>query len=164
MNRILYNARCRCNEESSKKRKSNKKGRSKGNTLLYPHPKWSESKTFQIKYEKKLSSVAKFILTSFQDKYIYYAIDDILDSFKSNPNERDNLLAILYSPILSLQNNFSINFFGIWIDEISITEISKVNKFLTNNNDSSNFKQSCYITIKLLYNLPLLPKSRESLW
>lgn len=162
MNRILYNARCRCNEESSKKRKATKKGRSQGNKLLYPDPEWSESKTFQIKCEKKLSSVAKFILNSFQDKYIYYAIDDILDSLKSNPSERDNLLAILYSPILSLQNNFSINFFDIWIDEIYINEVSKVNKFLSN--DSSNFKQSCYITITLLYNLPLLPKSRESLW
>jgi hypothetical protein len=72
----------------------------------------------------------KIILNSFQNKYIYYAIDDILYLFKSNPIERDNLLAILYSPVLSLQNNFSINFFDIWIHEIYINEISKVNKFL----------------------------------
>ena len=164
MNRILYNARCRCNEESPKKRKPNKKGPNPANILLYPDPEWSELRTFQINYEKKLSSVAIFLLNSFQDKYIYYAIDDILDSFKSNPTERDNLLAILYSPILSLQNNFSINFFDIWIDEISINELPKINKFLKNDNNSSNFKQSTYITIKLLYKLPLLPKSREALW
>jgi hypothetical protein len=103
-------------------------------------------KNFSNKYEKKLSSIAKLILNSFQNKYIYYAIDDILYSFQSNPIERDNLLAILYSPILSLQNNFSVNFFDIWIDEIYINEISKVNKFLKN--DSSNFEQFSYITIQ----------------
>jgi hypothetical protein len=57
---------------------------------------------------------------------------------KSNPIERDNLLAILYSPVLSLQNNFSINFFDIWIREIYINEISKVNKFLNNDSQISN--------------------------
>lgn len=134
--------------------------------LKYPNPANAKtvisSKTFQIRYEKKLSSVAKLILNSFQKKYIYYAIDDILYSFQSNPSERDNLLAILYSPVLSLQNNFSIDFFNIWIDEIYIQEISKVNKFLTNN--SSNFQQYSYITIKFLYQMPRLPKKPDSLW
>jgi hypothetical protein len=123
--------------------------------------------TFQIKYEKKLSSVAKLILTSFQNKYIYYAIDDILYSFQSNPTERDNLLAILYSPVLSLQNNFSINFSDIWIHEIYINEVSKVNKFLTNdslNLKPLNFQQCSDITMTLRYKLPVLPKGRESLW
>ena len=162
MNRILYKARCRCNEEFSitKKRKSNK--RSEGKLLQYPKPNEVGSKTFQIRYEKKLSSVAKFVLNSFQNKYIYYAIDDILYSFKSNPSERDNLLAILYSPVLSLQNNFSINFFDIWIDEIYLNEVSKVNKFL--NTDSSNFEQSSYITIKLLYKTRIPLKKPDSLW
>ena len=137
--------------------------RSKGK-IDYPDPAVEStlSKTFQIKYDKKLSSVAKFILNSFQKKYIYYAIDDILYSFQSNPIERDNLLGILYSPVLSLQNNFSIDFFDIWIDEIYIQEISKVNKFFKNN--SSNFQQYSYITIKFLYKMPILPKKPDSLW
>jgi hypothetical protein len=162
MNRILYKARCRCNEEFSvtKKRKPNK--RSKGKLLQYPKPNEIGSKTFQIRYEKKLSSVARFILNSFQNKYIYYAIDDILYSFKSNPSERDNLLAILYSPVLSLQNNFSINFFNIWIDEIYINEVSKINKFL--NTDSSNSEQHSYITIKLFYKTRVPLKKPDSLW
>ena len=113
-------------------------------------------------YQKNLSLTAKCILNNFQNKYIYYAIDDILYSFKSNPDERDNLLAILYSPVLSLQNNFSINFFDIWIHEIYINEISKVNKFL--NNDSLNFEQFSYITIKLLYKTRVPIKKQDSLW
>ena len=140
MNRILYKSRSESKEESSisKKRQSKKKKRIiKDNNLSYQNA--DVSQTFQIRYDKKLSSVAKLILNSFQNKYLYYAIDDILYSFQSNPSERDNLLAILYSPVLSLQNNFSINFFDIWIHEIYINEVSKVNKFL--NNDSSNFEQ-----------------------
>jgi hypothetical protein len=34
-------------------------------------------KNFSNKYEKKLSAIAKLILNSFQNKYLYYAIDDI---------------------------------------------------------------------------------------
>ena len=143
-----------------KKRKSNE-----GRPLKYPHlnyPNKSTSKTFQIRYEKNLSSIAKLVLNSFQNKYIYYAIDDILDSFESNPSERDNLLAILYSPVLSLQNNFSIHFFDIWIDQIYINQVSKVNKFLKN--DSSNLEQSTYIIIKLIYETRIPIKKPDSLW
>jgi hypothetical protein len=135
---------------------------SKPRPLLYLDRDESIVRTFQLRYEKRLSSIAKLVLNSFQKKYIYYAIDDILYSFKSNPSERDNLLAILYSPVLSLQNNFSISFFDIWIDEIYINEISKVNKFL--NNDSSNLEQCSYIIIKLLYKTRMPVKKPESLW
>jgi len=162
MNRILYKNRCRCNEEISITKKRNSSNRSEGKPLQYPKPNEITSKTFQIKYEKKLSPIAKLVLNSFHNKYLYYAIDDILYSFKSNPYERDNLLTILYSPVLSLQNNFSINFFDIWIHEIYINEVSKVNKFL--NNDSLNFEQFSYITIKLLYKTRVPIKKQDSLW
>lgn len=121
-----------------------------------------KAKTFYIKYEKELSSIDKIILKSFQKKYLYHAIDDIFCLLKSKPIERDNILAILYSPVLSLQNHFSIDFFDIWIDEISITKASKVNKFLTTNN--SNFQPVRYITIRLLYTNKRLPKKTESFW
>jgi hypothetical protein len=160
-NRIFYEARCRCKEEKTKELKELKE-RKEGQGLKYPESNESKLKTFQLRYEKKLSSIAKVVLNSFQKKYIYYAIDDILYSFQSNPNERDNLLAILYSPVLSLQNNFSINFFDIWIDEIYIHEVSKVNKFLKN--DSSNSDQSSYITIKLLYKSGIPFKKPDPLW
>lgn len=162
MNRILYKSRCRCNEEFSITKKRKLSTRREGKPLQYPKPNEVVAKTFQIRYDKKLSPTAKLILNSFQNKYIYYAIDDILYSFKSNPTERENLLAILYSPVLSLQNNFSINFFDIWIHEIYIHEISKVNKFFKN--DFSNFEQLNYITIKLLYKTRTPVKKLDSLW
>jgi hypothetical protein len=160
MNQILYENRCRCNEEFSITKKRKSITRSEGKPLQYPNE--ITSKTFQIKYEKRLSSIAKVILNSFQNKYIYYAIDDVLYLLKANPAERDNLLAILYSPVLSLQNNFSINFFDIWIREVYIEEVSKVNKFLTNDSDTSG--QFSYITIKLLYKTRVPVKKQESLW
>lgn len=121
-----------------------------------------KQKTYQIKYEKNLSTVAKFTLNSFQNKYFYYAIDDILYFFKSNPIERDNLLAILYSPVLSLQNNFSINFFDIWISNVNINEITKANKFL--NNGFLNREKFNYITITLFYKVTERAKKQEPLW
>ena len=162
MNRILYKNRCRCNEKVSITKKRSSNTRSEGKPIKYPESNEIKSKTFQIRYEKKLSSIAKLILNSFHNKYLYYAIDDILYSFKSNLYEQENLLAILYSPVLSLQNNFSINFFDIWIHEIYINEVSKVNKFLTN--DSLNLEQFSYITITLFYKTSIPIKKQDSLW
>jgi hypothetical protein len=162
MNRILYQNRCRCNEEFSFTKKRKSITRSEGKPLQYPKTNEITSQTFQIKYEKKLSSTAKTILNSFQNKYIYYAIDDILYLLQSNKNEQENLLAILYSPILSLQNNFSVNFFDIWIHEIYIEEISKGNKFVPN--DFQTSEQFYYITIKFFYKTKVPVKKQESLW
>ena len=162
MNRILYNNRCKCNEKISIKKKQTLKKRSEGKPLQYPKSNEIVSKVFHISYKKNLSPTAKIILNSFQNKYIYYAIDDILYAFRYNPSERDSLLAILYSPILSLQNNFSINFFDIWIREVYIDEISKTNKFF--NHESKTFKQSNLITIQFLYKVSIPVKKQESLW
>jgi hypothetical protein len=162
MNQILYENRCKCNEDFSITKKRKSTTRSEGKPLQYPKPSEITSKTFQIEYHENLSSIAKFILNSFQNKYVYYAIDDILYLLKSNPIERDNLLAVLYSPILSLQNNFSVNFFEIWIRDIYIDEISKTNKFLKQ--DSENLEKVNFITIKLFYKTRTLIKKQESLW
>jgi hypothetical protein len=162
MNQILYQNRCKCNEEISVTKPRKSISRSEGKPIQYPESNEITSKTFQIKYEKKLSSTAKFILNSFQNKYIYYAMDDILYLLELNSFEREDLLAILYSPVLSLQNNFSVNFFDIWIRDIHIDEISKVNRFL--NNNSKIPEQFNYITIKLFYKTKVPVKKQESLW
>lgn len=162
MNRILYENRCRCNEEFSVTKKRKSMTRSEGKPLQYPKSNEITSQTFQIKYEKKLSLTATAILNSFQNKYIYYAIDDLLYSLKSNIVERDNLLSVLYSPIISLQNNFSVNFFDIWINEIYIEEMSNQNKFLMN--PSQNSKKFTSITIKLFYKTRVPIKKQKSLW
>jgi len=131
-------------------------------THSYPNSNEIKSKTFYIKYKNELSVVDKIMLNNFQNKYFYHIIDDIIYSLKSKNVERDNLLTILYSPVLYLQNNFSIDFFDIWVDEIYIHQQSKVNKFLTKN--SSNLEPFSYITIKFLYTTKLPVKKPEPLW
>lgn len=164
MTRILYEIRGKSKEEVSITKKRNPSTRSEGKPFLYPNINEITAKTFQIKYDKKLSSIAKMVLNNCHKKYLYYAIDDILYLFKSNPIERDNILSILYSPVLSLQNNLSINFFDIWIHDIYISEISKVNKFLTKNKQAQNREQVSYITIKLLYRTKIPIKKQKFLW
>jgi hypothetical protein len=162
MDEILYDHQCRCKKKISITKKPKVTKRSEGKPVRYPKLNEIRAKTFQIKYEQKLSSIAKLLLNSFENKYLYYAIDDILYLLKSNPIEQDNLLAILYSPVLSLQNNFSINFFEIWIEDIYISKISKSNKFLSTN--CQNLEPFSYITIKLLYKTTIPIKKKESYW
>jgi len=162
MNRVLYENRCKCNEEIIITKKRKFSNRSDGKPFLYPSQNELTVKTFKIKYEKELSIIAKFILNSFHNKYLYYAIDDILYLLKSHLVEQENLLNILYSPVLALQNNLSINFFDIWIHEIYITEAKTKNKFLVQK--TTSLKPITYITIKLLYRTKVLIKKQESLW
>jgi hypothetical protein len=166
MNRLHYIHRCLCKEEFSITKKSKLTKRSEGRPFHYPRVETNETsgqtKTFQIKYEKKFSLIGKNVLNSFQNKYIYYAIDDIFDMLKENPEEQVNLLEILYSPILFLQNNFSINFFDIWIQEVYIEETSEVNKFLKN--DFQTSKTISYITLKFVYKKGVPVKKLEPLW
>lgn len=124
------------------------------------HPKMI--KTFHVRYDKKLSPIAKLVLNSLQNKYLYYAIEDILSLLRTKPMERDMLLAILYSPVLSLQNYFSISFFNIGIKDIYINETSKFNKFL--NKKNANSESFNYITIQFFYTLKSPPAKPKPLW
>jgi hypothetical protein len=131
-------------------------------THSYPNLNELKSKTFYIKYEKELSVIDKIMLNSFQNKYLYHVIDDIQYSLKSKPMEGKNLLSIIYSPIVYLQNNFSIDFFDMWVGEIYVNQESKVNKFLAKN--TLNRERFSYVTIKLFYTTKLPVKKPEPLW
>ena len=89
-------------------------------------------------------------------------MDDILYQFGLDSNEYETLLAILYSPVISLQNNYSVNFFDIWVNEIYIEEDSKPNKFLSN--EYQSLRQFTYITVKFFYKTKVPTKKQESLW
>ena len=126
------------------------------------YPTEFQVKTFNIKYDNLLSPIAKRILKSFRGKYLYYAIDDILYLLQSNPVERDNLLSLLYSTVISLQNNLCVSFFDIWIFEIYINEVPIFNKFITQK--SQNLESLNYITIKFAYQTRLPFEKVESPW
>ncbi len=117
--------------------------------LTLNFPKNFHIKTINVKSEKKLSPLAKLILQNVQFKHFYYVRDDISYLLKSNPSERDFLLQALYSIVISLQNNLSINFFDMWIYEIYINKVSTYNKFMSQKSQSPEPEE--YITIKLAY-------------
>lgn len=123
-----------------------------------------KTKSFYIRYNKKLSSVAKVLFNTFKKKHLHYAIDDILYSFKSNPKERDDLLTILYSPVLSLHNNFSIDLFDIWIKNIDIKTLEVLKKNELFKNKYCNLNDFEYIKITFSYKKKTPPKKKESLW
>lgn len=162
MNKFLYENRCRCREEVTLTKKLKSNSRSEGKPLQYPKLDKIISKTFRIKYRSKLSLAAKLILNSFQNKYIYYAIDDILYLSEINSIERESLLSLLYSSIISLQNNFSVNFFDVWIRDIYINEVIKPNKFITK--ELKIVEEFSYITITLFYKPRTFVKKQKSLW
>lgn len=162
MNKILYKNRCKCNEKIVQTKKFKSSYQSEGKPLEYPKALEIKSKTFTIKYDTNLSYTAKLILNTFQNKYLYYAIDDILYLLKFDLVELENLLTLLYVPIISLQNNFSINFFDVWIHDIYIHEISKSNRFLKNK--SKILAKFNSITIKVFYKVRTPIKKQNSLW
>nr|YP_010537248.1 hypothetical protein ycf88 [Hemiaulus sinensis]UYC31035.1 hypothetical protein ycf88 [Hemiaulus sinensis] len=119
-------------------------------------------KTFNIKCENKLSPLAKTIIKSFKFKLYYYVVDDLLYLLKSNPTELNYLLQILHSTVIFLQNNLYVNFFDIYVYDISINEVSKFNRLV--NHQSDYFKVSNDITIKLAYQVKPITKKLETIW
>ena len=119
-------------------------------------------KTFNIKYEKKLSPLAKTIIQSLKFKLYYYVVEDLLYLLKTNQNEANQLLQILHSTVIYLQNNLYVNFFDIYVYEISITEKQNLNKFIQNSSDY--FESLNYLTIKLAYQVKPVSKKLESVW
>ena len=119
-------------------------------------------RTFNIECDKNLSPIAKILIKSFKFKLYYYVIDDLLYLLKSNPDERDYLLRTLHSTVIFLQNSLYINYFDIYVYDISINTVSKFNRFI--NQKSDDFQVSNTITIKLAYQVKPVTKKLETTW
>jgi sensor histidine kinase YesM len=121
-------------------------------------PKFS-IKTFTVKSANQISPLAKTILQSFKLKLYYYVVEDLFYFLKSNPFERNYLLEILDSTVIFLHNNLYVNFFDIYIYEITISELPKINRFIEKKSKNLN-----YITIKLAYQVKPVSKKLETNW
>lgn len=159
MNQVLYKNRCKCKEVFFSTKKVLPKRQSEGRPTIYPVFNEANWKTFDIEYKHDLSLEIKFLLNSFQRKYIYYAIDDILYSPNLGLNEREHLLSLLYAPALLLHNRDCIDFFDIWLHDLSINKDLKTNRFLTNQLESSY-----RITITVFYKTKKIVNTPKSLW
>ena len=153
-----YFLRCRCNEKHATKKSSSVSKR--GKPIIFPR-KFDNTgyKTFVIKYDKPLSPSILLMLNTFNNKYFYFAIDDILNLLKSDPIEKNNILSVLYLPAMLLHNNFSTSFFHMWIKEIYIDKVIKPNKFLLKDHRTIN-----YIIIKFMYKVAKPIKKRKRIW
>jgi hypothetical protein len=119
-------------------------------------------KSFNIKYDNKISMLAKTVLQSFKFKLYYYVIDDLSYLLKSNIQERDYFLQILHSSAIFLHNNLYVNFFDIYIYEIGINEVKFLNRFVDPQSDK--YQISNYITIKFAYQVKPVTKKFETIW
>jgi len=119
-------------------------------------------KSFNVKYDNKISILAKTVLQSFKFKLYYYVIDDLLYLLKSNIQERDYFLQILHSSAIFLHNNLYVNFFDIYIYEIGINEVKFLNRFVDPQSDK--YQISNYITIKFAYQVKPVTKKFETIW
>ena len=119
-------------------------------------------KSFNVKYDNKISILAKTVLQSFKFKLYYYVIDDLLYLLKSNIQERDYFLQILHSSAIFLHNNLYVNFFDIYIYEIGINEVKNLNRFVSRQSDKDQI--SNYITIKFAYQFKPVTQKFETVW
>ena len=119
-------------------------------------------RTFHTKCDKNLSPLTNILIKSFKFKLYYYVIDDLLYFLKSNPDEPDYLLQTLHSTVIFLQNSLYINYFDIYVYDISINTVSKFNRFI--NQKSEDFQVSNTITIKLAYQVKPVTKKLETTW
>lgn len=119
-------------------------------------------KSFNIKYDHKISLLAKTVLQSFKFKLYYYVIDDLFYLLKSNIQERDHFLQILHSSAIFLHNNLYVNFFDMYIYEIGINEVKVLNRFVDQQLDK--YQISNYITIKFAYQVKPITKKFETIW
>ena len=119
-------------------------------------------RTFNIKCDRNLSPLVKILIKSFKFKLYYYVIDDLLYLLKSNPDERDYLLQTLHSTVIFLQNSLHVNYFDIYVYDISIDTVSKFNRLI--NKKSELFQVSNNITIKLAYQVKPITKKLETTW
>ena len=66
--------------------------------------------------------------------------------------------------MLYLHNEFSINFFDIWIDSVYFNEDFQTNRFLKNQNTARNQTFHITLILKLHYFTRTPTKKSESIW
>lgn len=119
-------------------------------------------KTFNIKYNRDISPLAKNIIQSFNLKLYYYVVEDLSYFLREKPTELDKILEILNCTVLFLHNNFFINFFDIYVYEINVKEVKNHNKLIHSN--SMNLSIVNYLSIKLAYQSKKINKKFETIW
>lgn len=109
------------------------------------------------KYKSKISQNLKQILRKLRKRSFYKAIE--LVSNISNVIERNEIIQILYSVVTYIENNHNANLVKLWIDDISIENISKFNYFL--NQNVEKLDDQCFIVINVGFEYKPFPIKKE---
>lgn len=134
---------------------------------LIPNPKCydplPEGQTFRLQLSSPLSPTLKPLLASWKDKYLWYALDDLLDVFRTQPTEQQRMLGLLAGPVIRLQNRDSIDFFKIWIQQVWMEETPvSPNRFLAADRRPSD--STTLITLELCYQESRITPKPTPLW
>ena len=116
--------------------------------------------TITAKYNSTLSLNVLNTLKNIRKRSFYKAVEIL--SYLSDNLERDYILQILYSATTYIENNYSANLLKVWINDIRIKEVKKLNKFFDKTNDDSNCEIFIIVNLGFEYKDILIKK--QSLW
>ena len=116
--------------------------------------------TITAKYNSTLSLNILNTLKNIRKRSFYKAVEIL--SYLSDNLERDYILQILYSATTYIENNYSANLLKVWINDIRIKEVKKLNKFFDKTNDDSNCEIFIIVNLGFEYKDILIKK--QSLW
>ena len=111
-------------------------------------------------YNYKITQSLKRVLKTLRNRSFYMATDII--SNLSNTRERNTLLQILCSAVTYAENNHYANLVKIWINNIYIRKIPKINAYFDKN--SQKLDATYYIIINLAFEYKTFPVKKESIW
>jgi len=112
--------------------------------------------TINTKYEVRLSQNLKQVLKKLK-KCSFYKSVGLLSNI-SNVTERNEILQILYSVVTYVENNHNANLVKLWIDDIFIENVSKINSFLNQNVEKLDDQSYIIINLGFEYKLPSVKK------
>jgi len=116
--------------------------------------------TVNAKYNNTLSLEVENLLNSLRKHSFYKAIEKVSDI--TNSFERTLILQIIYSAVTYAENNHYANLIKLWIDDIYIKKVPKLNRFISKNSERLEYKY--FIIINLGFEYKPLPIKKESLW
>jgi len=116
--------------------------------------------TINAKYENTLSPAVENFLKSLRKHSFYKAKEKV--STITNNFERTLILQIIYSAVTYAENNHYANLMKLWIDDIYIKKVQKLNRFISKNSERLEYEY--FIIINLGFEYKPFPIKKESLW
>lgn len=122
------------------------------------------SESFEAILPRKLSWEEKIFLESCSNKWLYYCMVDLSDSFDPNSSSGTLLSGILKEPFLALHNSSSISFWDIWIGCILFPEKDVFYYHSLSSSDRGISETIYSVQLNLFFRKKELPQPRKKRW